>query len=85
MRMTNAPTINPPSKRRPVNVSLSHELVEAAKSSGLNISAIAEAALASAVQDARLTVWAKENANGIAAINRFVEEEGLPLSDLRLL
>jgi antitoxin CcdA len=84
MRMSNAHTINPPSKRRPVNVSLSHELVAEAKSSGLNISAIAEAALVSAVLDARLAAWAKENAKGIAAINKFVEEEGLPLSDLRL-
>jgi antitoxin CcdA len=63
---------------------LSFDLVEEAKSSGLNISGIAEAALLSAVHDARLATWAKENAKGIAAINKFVDEDGLPLADLRL-
>jgi antitoxin CcdA len=84
MRMTSAHKLYSTSKRRPVNVSLSCDLVAEAKSSGLNISGIAEAALLSAVGEARLATWAKENAKGIAAINKYIEEEGLPLSDLRL-
>jgi antitoxin CcdA len=71
-------------KRKPVNISLSQDLVDEAKASGINISAVAEAALASAVQDARLTAWAQENGAGLAALNKFIEEEGLPLADLRL-
>jgi antitoxin CcdA len=82
--MTYAQRLAHPAKRRPVNVSLSHDLVEQAKLSGINISAVAEAALATAVQDAKLAEWARNNAAGIAAINRFIEEEGLPLADLAL-
>jgi antitoxin CcdA len=82
--MTYAHIRSTPTKRKPVNILLSQDLVDEAKSSGINISAVAEAALASAVQDARLASWAQENAAGLAALNKFIEEEGLPLADLRL-
>jgi antitoxin CcdA len=82
--MTYAHIRSTPTKRKPVNISLSQDLVDEAKSSGINISAVAEAALSSAVQDARLAAWAKDNAKGLAALNKFIEEEGLPLADLRL-
>ena len=72
------------SKRKPINISLSHALIDEAKASGLNISAIAEAALTKVVQDARLAIWAEENKAGFAAINKMLEEEGHPLEDLRL-
>jgi antitoxin CcdA len=55
-----------------------------AKLSGLNISKIAEAALTSAVQEARLANWARENAAGIEAINQLIDVEGLPLAGRRL-
>jgi post-segregation antitoxin (ccd killing protein) len=82
--MTYAQRLAHPTKRRPVNISLSQDLVEQAKLSGINISAVAEAALTSAVQDAKLAEWARENAAGFAAINKMIEEEGLPLADLKL-
>jgi antitoxin CcdA len=82
--MTYAHLRSTPTKRKPVNISLSQDLVVEAKSSGINISAVAEAALASAVQDAKLSAWAQENAAGLAALNKFIEDEGLPLADLRL-
>lgn len=72
-------------KRQPVNISLSQELVAEAKLSGLNISAISEAALSIAVQDARLAIWAAQNKSGFMALNKLTEEEGLPLADLALL
>ena len=72
-------------KRKPINISLSPRLIEEAKASGINISAVAEAALTSAVRDARLAIWAEENKAGFAAINKMLEEEGHPLEDLRLV
>jgi antitoxin CcdA len=83
IRMTYAHSRATPSKRKPVNVSLSQDLVEEAKASGINISAVAEAALSEAVRDARIEAWAKENSAGFAAINKMLEEEGHPLADLR--
>lgn len=71
-------------KRIPVNLSLPQDLLNEAKTSEINISAVAEAALSSAVQDARLAIWAEENKSGFAAINKMLEEEGHPLEDLRL-
>jgi post-segregation antitoxin (ccd killing protein) len=56
-----------------------------AKASGINISAVAEAALSQAVADAGIEAWAKENTAGFAAINKMIEEEGLPLADLRMM
>jgi antitoxin CcdA len=84
MRMNYVHTKLTPAKRKPVNISLRQDLVEEAKALGINISAVAEAALLNAVRDARIDAWAKENAAGFAALNRIVEEEGLPLADLRL-
>lgn len=84
MRMNYAHSRFTPSKRKPVNVSLSEDLVAEAKTAGINISAVAEAALSEAVRDARLEAWTKENAAKFAAINKMLKEEGLPLADLRL-
>jgi antitoxin CcdA len=82
--MANAHKTSTISGRQPVNVSLSRDLVAEAKAVGLNISMIAEAALSSAVQEARLANWAQENAAGIGAINQLIDEEGLPLARRRL-
>jgi antitoxin CcdA len=84
MRMNYAHTNHKPAKRKPVNVSLRQDLVEEAKASGINISAVAEAALLNAVRDVRIDTWAKENAAGFSALNKIIEDEGLPLADLRL-
>jgi post-segregation antitoxin (ccd killing protein) len=82
--MTYAHIRSTPTKRRPVNISLSQDFVGKAKSSGINISAVAEAALSSAVQDARLAAWTQENVKGLAALSKFIEEEGFSLANLRL-
>jgi antitoxin CcdA len=71
-------------RRKPVNLSLSQDLVDAAKSAGINISAVAETALATAVQDAKLAAWATENKAGLDALNKFIINEGLPLAHRRL-
>jgi antitoxin CcdA len=84
MRMNYVHTNHTPAKRKPVNVSLRQDLVKEAKASGINISAVAEAALLNAVRDVRIDTWAKENAAGFEAINKMLEEEGHPLEDLRL-
>lgn len=70
--------------RKQVKVSLREGLLEEAKSYGINISAVVEAQLRTTVPDARIAQWAKENATGIAALNKFIKEEGFPLANLAL-
>ena len=72
------------SKRKPLNMSLSQDLVNAVKATGTSISAVAEVVPNDVERDARIDAWAEENKAGFAALNKFIEEEGLPLADLRL-
>lgn len=68
-----------PARRRAVNVSLPEALVAAARELDLNISAVAEEGLRTAVRRARERAWGEENRLAIEANNRWVEENGLPL------
>ena len=71
-------------KRQAVNVSLPAELVQSARRLSVNISAVAEAALAQTVQDAEFEAWSQANKQGFEALNELVERDGLPLKRLRL-
>ena len=66
--------------RKPVNLSIDPELLVKARELDVNISRAAEDGLRAAVSRA----WQIENADAIAAWNVWVEENGLPLTDLRL-
>ncbi len=81
MRMSNA---HKTLKRQAVNVSLPVELVQDARRLSVNISAVAEAALTKAVQDAEFEAWTLANKRGFEALNELVERDGLPLKRLRL-
>jgi antitoxin CcdA len=67
------------------NVSLTASTLAAARTLGLNVSAISDAALAEAVRAARAEAWARENAEAIAERRAWIEAHGAPLADLQAL
>lgn len=68
-----------PAKRR-ANIAVTGDLLAAARELDLNVSAIAEKALDSAVRDARAAAWLEENAGAIAQRKALIEKNGLPLT-----
>jgi antitoxin CcdA len=71
------------SDRRATNVSLPAVLVEEAKALGINLSRACESGVRAALAAERARRWKIENAGAIAAYNRWVEENGLPLDEFR--
>ncbi len=71
-------------KRKPVNLSLDTGVVAAARDVGINLSQACEAALHAAARTERNRRWKEENREWAASVNRWVEENGLPLEHLRL-
>ena len=72
-------------KRKPVNVSLDTGVVAAAREAGVNLSQVSEEALRRAVKAEQERRWKEEHREQIAAYNRWIEENGIPLSDLPVL
>ncbi len=66
------------------NLTLSKDLLAEARRHRLNISAIADRALAAAVAEARAEAWRRENAEALAQRAAWIEEHGLPLADLQV-
>ncbi|HEX2789470.1 MAG TPA: type II toxin-antitoxin system CcdA family antitoxin [Steroidobacteraceae bacterium] len=62
--------------KKPVNVSVQTELLDAARAENLNLSAILEAALTDQLRIRRRDRWRTENARAIEAYNRNVDENG---------
>ena len=73
----------PPSRRKPTNVSLDEKLVAEAKELGVNLSRACEAGLAAETRDARKRKWIEENWEAIQAWNEWVAKHGLPLAKYR--
>ncbi len=69
--------------KRPVNLSLDADLLQAGKDLGLNLSAVAEAALANAVSARLAERWTEENQAAIAAYNQRIEAAGVFSDGLR--
>jgi len=67
---TNAP-------KKAVNLTLNSDLLKQSRALGLNLSALAEAAIAKALQDFRAEEWLRENAEAIRAYNEHVERQGV--------
>lgn len=67
-----------PATKRRTNVSLDARLLASARELGLNLSRIAEEALAAAVREARAK--AEENAEAIAQRAVWIEANGMPLA-----
>ena len=69
--------------KRAVNLTLNRDLVQLGKDLGLNLSGVAEEALAYAVNARLAERWVEENRSAIGAYNRRVEAEGVFSDGLR--
>ena len=70
-------------RRKPVNLSLRQDLTDQAKALGLNVSQIAETALADEVKRNLEEQWRRENADAIKEYNERVDRRGTYIEDLR--
>ena len=66
-----------------VNLTLDSGVAETARSLGLNMSRLAEAAIADATKTECNRLWREENRTRIAAYAEEVAREGLPLAGFR--
>lgn len=71
-------------KRKSVNLTIDTGVVAAAREAGINLSQACEAALRSAAKLERDRRWKEENRDWAESVNRWVEENGLPLEKYRL-
>ena len=71
-------------KRKPLNVSVDTGVVAAAREAGINLSQACEAALRQAAKVERDRRWREEHRDWAESVNRWVEENGLPLEKYRL-
>jgi antitoxin CcdA len=62
--------------KKAVNVSISADLLRAARISEFNLSAMLEAAVEHELRQLRKREWLEQNENAIQAYNRDVEEQG---------
>jgi len=67
---------------RKTSVTLDAAALDAARDLGLNISAVADAALRQAVAEARRSRWLAENADAFARQAEWHERNGHPLADI---
>lgn len=63
--------------KRPVNLSLNGDLLRLGKELGLNLSRVAEEALAYAVSVRLAELWLKENGKAIGSYNARIESQGV--------
>jgi antitoxin CcdA len=66
-----------------VNLTLDAEVAESAKALGLNMSRLAEAAIAEATKAERNRLWREANRANILAYAEEVARDGLPLAPFR--
>lgn len=77
---TRRTTLNLPGKRA-TNLSLSSDLLDAAKQLGINISQVCDNHLREVVRREQERKWLEEHADFITAYNAIVNTEGLPLDE----
>jgi antitoxin CcdA len=68
--------------KRKTSLTLDAEVMDGAKALGINVSAVAEAALKNAVASARHVQWLQQNAEAFAAQAAWHELHGHPLADI---
>jgi antitoxin CcdA len=69
--------------RAKVNLSIDEAVTREARALGVNMSRVAEAAIAEAARLERNRRWREENRAALAAYAREVERDGLPLARFR--
>jgi antitoxin CcdA len=68
--------------KRKTSLTLDAEVLDGAKALNINVSAVAEAALKSAVAEARQQHWLNQNAAAFAAQAAWHERHGHPLAEI---
>ncbi len=69
--------------KKATNLSINSDLLRQAKELNINLSQQVEGYLSELVRKAKEQQWRAENAEFIAAYNRHIEAEGLPLEQYR--
>jgi len=72
-----------PATRRATSMTLDAQLLDEARALGVNVSRAAEEGVLSAVKAERARRWKEQNAEAIADYNKWIEENGVPLSQFR--
>ncbi len=70
------------SMKRKTSLTLDAEALDSARALGINVSAIAEEALLTAVAEARRKAWLEDNAAAFEAQAQWHEDNGHPLADI---
>ncbi len=81
--MNDEPRRHQPSRKRATNLSLSADLIEAAREHGINLSEACERGLAAEVKQAREAQWLAENREALEAWNVWTRENGMPYDEYR--
>lgn len=68
--------------RRKTSVTIDADALADAKSLGINVSTVAEAALFQAIAEARHKKWLADSADAVAAQAEWHEQNGHPLADI---
>lgn len=66
-----------------VNLTLDANVAEEARTLGLNMSRLAEAAITEAAKAERNRLWRENNQAGLAAYEAEIARDGLPLAEFR--
>lgn len=69
--------------KKATNLSINSDLLRQAKELNINLSQQVEGYLSELVRQAKAQQWLADNAEFIAAYNKRIEEEGLPLEKYR--
>ena len=77
------PTRSRPLAKRATNLSLSADVLDAAKALHINVSQVCDSYLREVVRRAQADRWRTEHADFIAAYNASINTEGLPLDEWR--
>ncbi|ESW62057.1 MAG: hypothetical protein Q27BPR15_03005 [Rhodobacter sp. CACIA14H1] len=74
-----------PAPRRATSMTLDAALLDEARTLGINLSRAAEEGILAQVRAERARRWKEENAADIAAYNRWIEENGIPNLEVRIV
>jgi antitoxin CcdA len=83
MRMKHDPIVR--AKRRATDITLSEGLTEQARELGINVSQACERGLPKEVKAERDRRWVEEHRPAMQAFNAWLEGNGIPLEDIRVL
>ncbi len=83
MGVSVSPSYQSDAPKRPINLSINGDLLKVGKELGLNMSRVAEEALAYAVKERLAERWQEENRTAVAAYNLRLEAQGVFSDGLR--